>query len=94
VCLSDNVDITVAAMMGWSFPFSPKQGRMSTAGEQWSEAFLRMQSQDLVDEQVLRSAIDFIHAQGVARDMVLRSTFERRIKSVQVGIVQRVLDLV
>jgi len=32
MCLSDNMDISVAAMMGWSFPFPPKPGRMSTTG--------------------------------------------------------------
>ena len=94
VCLSDDVDITIAAMMGWSFPFPPKPGRMSTTGEQWNEAILRMQSQELIDEQVLGSATDYIRAQGVARDMVMLSKFERKIKSLQVVMVQRMLDLV
>ena len=93
-CLTDNLNIIVAAMMGWSFPFSPEMGRVTTHGEQWKEAIMRMQNQELIEKQVLESAYDFIHAQGVAQDRVIIDRFTRKLKSMQAVMVRGVLDLI
>jgi hypothetical protein len=62
--------------------------------EQWKEALMRIQNLELIDKQVLESADDFIHAQGVAQDRVIIAQYTRKLKSMQAVMVRGVLDLV
>jgi hypothetical protein len=94
LCLTDNVTLIMASMLGWAVPFPSKSGTLQTPAGQWNEAFLRLQNKSLdQDEHVMASAQHYLGSQGVADDTLLYNKVLRKIKAAQGSVVQMILNL-